>query len=275
MSVHPSRRLGPLPHDLEFAALDGASSGWGEIERLIAQQGKGKGRDKGKGKEDDVRGELEIVPSVRMGVVEGLDGRGTTYGPFVPPQKCSVPLWLACHLKKKRRCRIVAPQWLSVAFLEQVLKQEQTDANFSDLPRDYLEVAKVLLEVASDDVPSPDRIRLLLKDIREARQAKVREGLAAVNAVHLAMPNLSTLELSELRPFFSLAFQRLSQLDPDSERHRETEEYWMRDPVGCLEAARRGELGGGGLGGVGGMEFEYGAGGVGRGEREGTGYSGF
>jgi len=279
-----------------------------------------------------------------------LAQRHLTYGPFIPPQKASVPLWLAVHLKKKRRCRIVAPSWLRVGAspslplallvsarsrltrrphageLEEVLREEQTRAEFSDLPRDYLEVSKVLLEVcvppalpasstahtssltclsrsASDDVPAPDRVRLLLKDIREARQAKVREGLAAINAVHLGvrprlppllvvhvpkhrpltprlvvspalarpqMPNLSTLELSELRPFFSLAFTRLRDLDPQAEAHREAEEYWMRDPAGCMDAARRGEVGGkrDGAG--------FGAGGRGaRGDREETEMSGF
>ncbi|GAA6024361.1 hypothetical protein JCM10207_003317, partial [Rhodosporidiobolus poonsookiae] len=115
MSVHPSRRPGPLPSDLEFAALDGLSAGWSSIEHL-SLSGTGAGRGKGKGKEGDgaSEGEVEIVPSVRMGVVEGLDGPGTTYGPFTPPQKASVPLWLAVHLKKKRRCRVVAPGWMSV-----------------------------------------------------------------------------------------------------------------------------------------------------------------
>ncbi|GAA6048065.1 hypothetical protein JCM3770_000174 [Rhodotorula araucariae] len=233
MSVHPTRRRGPLPHDLEFACLDGASSGWSHYDQRTTDKGKGKASE----------GEVEIVPSVRMNVVEGLDGRHLTYGPLIPPQKASVPLWLAVHLKKKRRCRIVAPAWLTVVELENILKLEQTQPEFSELPRDYLEVSKVLLEVASDDVPSPDRVRLLLKDIREARQAKVREGLGAINAVHLGMPNLSAIELAELRPFFSLAFTRLRDLDPAAEAYREAEEWWMRDPSGCLAAARRGEIG--------------------------------
>lgn len=75
----------------------------------------------------------------------------------------------------------------------------------------------------------------------------------------LQMPNLSTLELSELRPFFTLSFLRLSQLSPDADRLRETEEWWMRDPGGCMDAARRGEL-----------SLTQGEGGYGREGREGT-----
>jgi len=82
-------------------------------------------------------------------------------------------------------------------YLEGILKEEQTSDEFSDLPRDYLEVSKVLFEIASDDLNNPDKLRLLLKDIREARQSKIREGLGALNSVHLGVSTtLSTLTLS-------------------------------------------------------------------------------
>lgn len=35
-------------------------------------------------------------------------------GPFDPPRKATVPIWMACALKKRRKCRIVAPQWMAV-----------------------------------------------------------------------------------------------------------------------------------------------------------------
>jgi GINS complex subunit 2 len=77
------------------------------------------------------------------------------------------------------------------------LKEEQTQAEFSDLPRDYLEVSKVLLESASDDLSSPEKLRLVLKDIREARQSKIRQGLSAINCVHLGVSSFSpSLSLS-------------------------------------------------------------------------------
>lgn len=56
------------------------------------------------------------------------------------------------------------------------------------------------------------------------------------------MPNISAMEIAELRPFFSLAFTRLKDLDPQAEQHRETEEWWMRDPGGCMDAVRTGQL---------------------------------
>lgn len=38
------------------------------------------------------------------------------------------------------------PSRSSLGYLEDTLKAEQTQGEFSDLPRDYLEVSKVLLE---------------------------------------------------------------------------------------------------------------------------------
>ncbi|SGY39916.1 BQ5605_C003g02294 [Microbotryum silenes-dioicae] len=255
MSVSRLRQLGPTPGDLEFLAM----------ERTI-----------------------EIVPSVKVPLVEGLDGPSIRYGPLNPPQKSTVPLWFAVHLKKKRKCRIIAPTWLAIPRLENTLQEETTDEGFSDLPRDYLEVSKILLEVqvlhsklfqmgliriervrfvvnhnsASDDIAQPDKVRLLLKDIREARQAKVRAGLAALNPIHLAMPNLASLEVNELRPFFALAHKRMSMLDPEAERHEEIEQLWLEKPN---EAARRAELG----------EYEYEAGGgAARSDRDGTEFNG-
>lgn len=52
--------------------------------------------------------------SLRRSLTPALPQRHLTYGPLVPPQKAWVPLWLAVHLKKKRKCRVVAPQWMSV-----------------------------------------------------------------------------------------------------------------------------------------------------------------
>lgn len=56
--------------------------------------------------EEDV---VEIVPLFSMSRVRLLSG---TYGPFEPPRRAQVPLWLALSLKKKRKCRIVPPEWL-------------------------------------------------------------------------------------------------------------------------------------------------------------------
>ncbi|GAA5841983.1 hypothetical protein JCM5353_003640 [Sporobolomyces roseus] len=227
MAVHQTRRSAPLPTDIEFASLDSTSSGFSLIESAFSSP-------------TSSPGSIEIVPLVKLGLIHGLDGPHVSYGPFTPPNKTSVPLWLAIHLKKKRKCRIISPKWLAAHYLEGILKEEQSSDEFSDLPRDYLEVSKILLDSASDDLPTPEKLRLLLKDIREARQSKIRSGLSAVNSVHLGMPNISTMEINELKPFFSGAFKRLMVLDPKAEELGERERRWMKDPEGVEEEVRMG-----------------------------------
>lgn len=53
---------------------------------------------------------IDIVPLFSMSKVRLISG---IYGPFTPPSKATVPLWLALSLKRKRKCRIVAPDWLN------------------------------------------------------------------------------------------------------------------------------------------------------------------
>lgn len=89
---------------------------------------------------------------------------------------------------------------------------------------------------APDDVPNSDKIRSLLKDIREARQAKSREGLSkidhselgvCISSAHLfnpgstpsdatfflQLPNLCSMEINEIRPFFIRAMGVLTQIN--------------------------------------------------------------
>jgi GINS complex subunit 2 len=48
-----------------------------------------------------------------LDLVQKLMEKGI-YGPFQPPSACRVPIWLALSLKRKRKCRIVCPDWLAV-----------------------------------------------------------------------------------------------------------------------------------------------------------------
>lgn len=93
-----------------------------------------------------------------------------------------------------------------------------------------MEISKILLDVASDDLEQPDKLRSLLKDLREARQAKSREGLKHLYHSELSvysspppvivsttdpfvqLPNLSAMEINEIRPYFVESMSILSKL---------------------------------------------------------------
>ncbi|GJJ07176.1 hypothetical protein Clacol_001376 [Clathrus columnatus] len=156
---------------------------------------------------------IDIVPSFRADKIRLISG---TFGPFRPPSKTKVPLWFAVNLKLKKKCRIVPPVWLSIEFLQERLSQETLSEEFTAFPFRFAEISKVLLDVASDDLHNPDRLRSLLKDLREARQAKSREGLRKLNHEMLEIPNLCSMELNEIRPFFARAMDVMIRLQSDA-----------------------------------------------------------
>lgn len=86
---------------------------------------------------------VRILPLASIDRVRLLSG---TYGPFRPPAHAEVPLWLAIHLRKKLKCVVVPPDWLSVDVLSSYVRQETTAAAFAPVPLHYLAIAKLLLE---------------------------------------------------------------------------------------------------------------------------------
>jgi GINS complex subunit 2 len=136
-------------------------------------------------------------------------------------------------------------------FLQERLARETSRPEFSKLPLRFAEIAKVILDVsantcsfgddpnfsrsASDDVQNADKIKSLLKDLREARQAKSRDGLQKLDhselsvrfiwlvhhrsLISIQLPNLCSMEINEIRPFFIQAMGILTQLvrEPSAE----------------------------------------------------------
>ncbi|KAE9395032.1 Psf2-domain-containing protein [Gymnopus androsaceus JB14] len=155
---------------------------------------------------------IEIIPLIAMEKTAFISG---AFGPLRPPLKAQIPLWMAINLKLKKKCHIVAPEWLSIEFLQSRLDEELSEPGFSQLPFRYAEVSKVLLDVAADDIQDTDKVRSLLKDLKEARQAKSREGLDQLNRGELSLSNLCSMEINEIRPFFVHAMGILTHLHRD------------------------------------------------------------
>ncbi|KAJ2507933.1 DNA replication protein psf2 [Coemansia sp. RSA 2049] len=154
---------------------------------------------------------VEIVPFYRMDRLELVTG---AVGPFRPPRKSEVPLWLAVMLKRTNRCRIVVPGWLTYHHLRELCKKEELpDSLFTKLPVHYIEIAHILLTNAEDDLVEPQSIRRLLQDLREVRQSKTRRGFEMLNSTQLQMDNLAAVEINEIRPLFKHSFDMLRQLD--------------------------------------------------------------
>ncbi|KAF7432890.1 DNA replication protein psf2 [Pleurotus ostreatus] len=152
---------------------------------------------------------VEVIPLIAMEKTVFISGE---FGPLRPPMKSKIPLWMALNLKLKKKCHIVAPEWLNIDYLQDRLTRETTLPEFSDLPFRFAEISRLLLDAASDDIPNSDKLRLVLKDLREARQAKSREGLQQLDHSELSLPNLCSMEINEIRPFFIRSMGIFTQL---------------------------------------------------------------
>nr|XP_032836136.1 DNA replication complex GINS protein PSF2 isoform X1 [Petromyzon marinus] len=128
---------------------------------------------------------VTIIPNFSLDKVYLIGG---DLGPFDPGLPVRVPLWLAINLKQRQKCRIQAPEWMSVDRLEQLREEERAAQTFTPMPSPhYMELSKLLLNVAADDVPRADEIRALLRDLWDTRTAKLRlsaDGFVSQQASH-------------------------------------------------------------------------------------------
>ncbi|KAH8501544.1 hypothetical protein H0E87_016367 [Populus deltoides] len=100
---------------------------------------------------------VEIVPNLRMDSLNFICG---DYVPFHPQLAAQVPLWLAVALKKRGKCTIRPPQWMSIENLAQVLELERDSHAFQPLPFHYLEISRLLFDHAREDIPDMYMVNL-------------------------------------------------------------------------------------------------------------------
>ncbi|KAI9144549.1 DNA replication complex GINS protein psf2 [Paraphysoderma sedebokerense] len=153
---------------------------------------------------------ITIEPLVRLPEIDLMCG---TFGPFIPPRKVQVPLWLAVQMKKRHHCNIDPPKWLTTENLRKCIQAEKDEETFSALPYHYMEISKMLLEVAEDNIRDVNTVKYLLKDLREQRQEKARKGLEYLNISNLEVDNLSFMEINEILPFIASAMDELRKME--------------------------------------------------------------
>ncbi|CAL9008063.1 unnamed protein product [Prunus brigantina] len=151
---------------------------------------------------------VEIVPNMRMEPLNMLCG---DFGPFYPQMATQVPMWLAIALKKRGKCTIRPPEWMSVENLTQILEAErESQAAFQVLPFHYVEISSLLFDYASGDISDLYMVRSLINDIRDARFLKVESSLESFEDARssaVKVKNLSAMEVNVVRPFVGRALQ--------------------------------------------------------------------
>ncbi|CAI8612237.1 unnamed protein product [Vicia faba] len=147
--------------------------------------------------EDEI---IDIVPNLKMDPLCLVSG---DFGPFTPQIVTQVPLWLAIALRRRGKCSIVPPQWMSVEKLTQVLEEERDSQEMSEhLPFHYVEISRLLFDHARDNIPdaymliSPVKVRSLIEDIRDVRFHKVETDLEGFNGFTIAVKVISSMFLA-------------------------------------------------------------------------------
>lgn len=86
-------------------------------------------------------------------------------------------------------------------------------------------MGEILLEAASDDIQDPDKVRELLRDLREVRMAKMRSSTLVVEGGGLtSLRGVGAMEVSEGRGFITGVMDGLRKLGASREVSRREKE---------------------------------------------------
>ncbi|XP_029463921.1 DNA replication complex GINS protein PSF2 [Rhinatrema bivittatum] len=156
---------------------------------------------------------VTVIPNFSLDKIYLIGG---DLGPFNPGLPVEVPLWLAVNLKQRQKCRIIPPEWMDVEKLEEIREQERREDMFTPMPSPhYMELAKLLLNHASDNIPKADEIRTLIKDIWDTRLAKLRlsaDRFVREQEAHAKLDNLTVMEINTTSAFFTQSLNHMYKL---------------------------------------------------------------
>lgn len=162
---------------------------------------------------------ITIVPSINHPTLRFISG---TFGPLESGIPCLVPLWLAINLRKRGKCVIKIPQWLTITSLEETVNNEKSSNVLSQLPFYYMEIAHLLLTHAVGDMTEPERVSALLQDIENIRMDRLRYGISSlVTRVHADeavvstfVTNVSSMEILNMKAFLLNSLESFIWLRP-------------------------------------------------------------
>ncbi|MEE6500389.1 hypothetical protein FKM82_003765 [Ascaphus truei] len=156
---------------------------------------------------------VAVIPNFSLDKVYLIGG---DLGPFNPGLPVVVPLWLAINLKQRQKCRIIPPEWMDVEKLEAIRDQERREETFTQMPNPYyMELTKLLLNHASDNIPKADEIRTLVKDTWDTRIAKLRlsaDSFVREQEAHAKLDNLTLMEINTIGTFFTESLNHMYKL---------------------------------------------------------------
>ncbi|XP_032182260.1 DNA replication complex GINS protein PSF2 [Mustela erminea] len=156
---------------------------------------------------------VTVIPNFSLDKIYLIGGE---LGPFHPGLPVRVPLWLAMTLKQRQKCRLLPPEWMDVEQLEKTRERERREEAFTPMPSPcYMELTKLLLNHASDNIPKADEIRTLVKDVWDTRMAKLRvsaDSFVRQQEAHAKLDNLTLMEINTSGAFLTRALDHMYKL---------------------------------------------------------------
>jgi GINS complex subunit 2 len=162
---------------------------------------------------------VRIVSGTDHPALNFISGR---FGPLLAGFPAEVPLWLAITLRKRGKCTIAIPEWMSIISLEQYIANERSQVIFAPLPYYYREISQLLLTHAREEIQSPDRVAVLLQDLENIRMDRSRLGIldmadkvrTSEAVVYAGLPNVGAIEVQTIRRFSVESISMFSRLTP-------------------------------------------------------------
>ncbi|KAH8419493.1 hypothetical protein KR222_011339 [Zaprionus bogoriensis] len=155
---------------------------------------------------------ISIVPNFSNEPLHLVYG---SVGPFRAGFPVFVPLWLAAHLRKQQKCRIVPPEWMEMETLEEIKEEEKRSKFFTKMPCEhYMVVAQLIMSTAPDDVPRCEELRTVIKDIFDIRESKLRTSIDAFikgEGTYAKLDNLTLLEIHSVRPILPYSLDHIAR----------------------------------------------------------------
>ena len=94
---------------------------------------------------------------------------------------------------------------------------EKEEALFTEMPTpNIFVVSNLILDCAKEDIERADQVRMVLRDIWDIRQAKLRrsvDGFIQGGFLHSKLNHLQLIELNAVRPLLPHAFDQINRLN--------------------------------------------------------------
>lgn len=162
---------------------------------------------------------VTIIPNFDHPKMRLISGN---FGPLESGLPCRVPLWLALTLRKRGKCTIGIPDWMSFASLTEFVQNESASQVLSGVPFFYLEVAQLLLHHAKEDIKDWELVSSKLQDLENIRKDRLRLGaLSIADTVNQGQPvviaklnNVAAMEIVAIRDLLLNSLDNFLWLNP-------------------------------------------------------------